>query len=357
MSCVFYDEKHDSSECYRAKGMTLEERQRCVKVKGGCFKCLKLGHGFKSCFYNQKCPWCGKKHVLLMCREVDQRKAVSSVNCAEDRENIVEAGLTSVLKSPKVFLQTLRVKLRNGEREIFVRAVLDSCAHRSYVLESTAKKMNYQTLGKQKMIHLLFGGLKTEHQGYRIFVSGVNRASEYNFVVLSKGMIVDEIPSIEDGPWIGELKQREILLSDVDQTNEPVSLLIGADVIGKLQTGNMFDLKSGPTAIETRLGWTLIGKRRQEEISNVDTALVVTSLLIKEVDVSQLWSLDVLGIKDHMEPDSKEAHKIKTELRIRGSVRIDEKERYEVRLPWKENHPAQATKYLQKRDWSRFLRI
>lgn len=50
------------------------------------------------------------EELLLMCREVDQRKAVSSVNCAEDIENIKEAGLTNVLKNPKVFLQTLRVK-------------------------------------------------------------------------------------------------------------------------------------------------------------------------------------------------------------------------------------------------------
>lgn len=192
--------------------------------------------------------------------------------------------------------------------------------------------MSYQSLGKQKMIHLLFGGLKTEpqeHQGYRIFVSGINRTDEFNFVALSKEMIVDEIPSIEDGPWIGELKQRGIMLSDGDQIKEPVTLLLGADVLEKLQTGNMFDLKSGPTAIETRLGWTLIGKRRQEKTSNIDTALVVTSLLIKEIDISELWNLDVLGNKDQVETDSKGTHSIKTELRIRQSVTVDESGRYE----------------------------
>ncbi|GFT01512.1 uncharacterized protein TNCV_270161 [Trichonephila clavipes] len=52
---------------------------------------------------------------------------------------------------------------------------------------------------------------------------------------------------------------------------------------------------SGLTAIETKLGWTVIGKVS----SNVETAMLTTSSLhVWNVSVKELWELDVLGITD-----------------------------------------------------------
>jgi len=41
--CVFCNEKHDSSQCDKAKIMSLEERQQLTKTKNTCFNCLKIG--------------------------------------------------------------------------------------------------------------------------------------------------------------------------------------------------------------------------------------------------------------------------------------------------------------------------
>ncbi|GFY16301.1 DUF1758 domain-containing protein [Trichonephila clavipes] len=72
-----------------------------------------------------------------------------------------------------------------------------------------------------------------------------------------------------------------------------IGLLIGADNIGKLLTGNLIEFDSGLTAIETKLGWTVIGK----VCSNDKNVMLTTSSLhVRNVSVKELWELDVLGI-------------------------------------------------------------
>ncbi|KAF6207540.1 hypothetical protein GE061_015987 [Apolygus lucorum] len=68
--------------------------------------------------------------------------------------------------------------------------------------------------------------------------------------------ICQAIPGPPHGPWLCELKQRGIQLSD--QGEGPVDVLIGADVAGKIWTGRRIVLKCGLVAMETVLGWTLM---------------------------------------------------------------------------------------------------
>ncbi|GLV40247.1 hypothetical protein CBL_07157 [Carabus blaptoides fortunei] len=55
-----------------------------------------------------------------------------------------------------------------------------------------------------------------------------------------------------------------IKLADTSDSKS-VELLIGADVAGKLFTGNRQILKSGLVAFETLLGWTVVGKAPRRE--------------------------------------------------------------------------------------------
>ncbi|GFS54014.1 uncharacterized protein TNCV_3762211 [Trichonephila clavipes] len=57
--------------------------------------------------------------------------------------------------------------------------------------------------------------------------------------------------------------------------------------------------------METILGWTLSGKVPDSEISSCN-AMLVASLFVKEMDISQLWILDSLGIQDPSEQKTKE---------------------------------------------------
>ncbi|GFV72637.1 integrase catalytic domain-containing protein [Trichonephila clavipes] len=85
-------------------------------------------------------------------------------------------------------------------------------------------------------------------------------ASSEKSSVLSEKKICGFISKIEDKHILNELKNKEIILSDLNCKETEIGLLIGADNIGKLLTGNLIEFDSGLTAIETKLGWTVIGK-------------------------------------------------------------------------------------------------
>ena len=323
--------------------MSLEERQEISKQKNACFNCLKSGHSRKFCKYNHNCAWFSKKHVLLMCRGmITDKPSIKKPGDEPMRNKTSESSLSNLSLNTEVFLQTLRVKMRNRGEERIVRAVLDIGSHRLYVLSRTAKELGYKEVGKQNIIHLLFGGEKTEpqeHKGYCIRLSSLNDSYACNFVALDQETICHSISGITRGPWIQELAQKGIQLTDVGRKNEPISILIGADIVGKLLTGRLQNLECGATAIETRLGWTIMGKNSKEKITRVDLTLLAVSMFTQEANVSDLWSLDVLGINDPVETKTKEAHHEQVKNDFRQTVKINVTGRYEVLLPWKENHP------------------
>ncbi|GFV20469.1 DUF1758 domain-containing protein [Trichonephila clavipes] len=129
----------------------------------------------------------------------------------------------------------------------------------------------------------------------------------------------------------------KIELSDVGGESRSIQVLLGSDVIGKLMTGQRRILSCGLVAMETILGWTPSGKVPDSEISSI-IAMLVVSLFVKEMDISQLWRLDSLGIQDPSEQKTKEElHKASMEHFLR-TVKVDEEERFLVSLPCLDNY-------------------
>ncbi|GFU76802.1 uncharacterized protein TNCV_4519591 [Trichonephila clavipes] len=89
----------------------------------------------------------------------------------------------------------------------------------------------------------------------------------------------------------------EQLMNFLRQEETEINLLIGADVLGKLLTGNSVELKSGLTAVETKLGWTVFGKGSCVK-DNIVTTLSMHSV---NIPVNKLWKLEVLGISSPTE--------------------------------------------------------
>jgi len=337
--CIFCGQNHDSALCMKAKKMTQDERHKISKEKNVCFCCLKTGHSYKFCRYKEKCPWCGKKHVLLMCRDMLSNNA--SENNRVEESTKIQLNLSNVSFSCEVFLQTLRVKLYSQGKERVVRAIFDTASHRSYVLEHHAKKMGFEIVGEQEVVHMLFGGSKSKpqvHKGYQIFVKTLDESYSCSFVALSQKEICQYVPSLSKGPWLQELQQEGIRLTDVDTRDEPVAVLIGADIAGKLLTGNRKELKSGPVALESLLGWTLMGKTNSHSTKKEDAALMTVSMFAEKANVTDLWELDTLGITDPIVKRTKEEHQIQVKENFRQTIKMDSHNRYEVLLPWKEDH-------------------
>lgn len=332
--CIFCEESHASANCEKAKKMSLAERTEVAKAKNACYYCLKTNHSCKFCRLKEKCPWCKRKHVLLMCREV-------SIPPAIEKPKLTDHTLASLSTDPEVFLQTLKVRIVHGNKEKIVRAIIDSGSHRSYISSQVAEFLGYEVLQRRTMIHSLFGGTLTqpqEHNVYQIHIISVDGSYACNFSACQQDTICQNIPKIRRGPWLEELQQKSVSLSDTGPGQQAIGLLIGADVAAKLYTGEIFNLDCGVTAIGTKLGWTLMGKASADSVGS-NSVLTTFSMFTQQADLSTLWKLDTLGIRDPVEKKTEAAHQREVQDQFLETLRLNAAGRYEVLLPWRENHP------------------
>ncbi|GFX61392.1 integrase catalytic domain-containing protein [Trichonephila clavipes] len=175
-------------------------------------------------------------------------------------------------------------------------------------------------------------------------------ASSEKSSVLSEKKICGFISKIEDKRILNELKNKEIILSDLNCKETEIGPLIGADNIGKLLTGNLIEFDSGLTAIETKLGWTVIGKVCSNDKNVMSTT---SSLHVRNVSIKELWELDVLGITDPLLNENTKENFELTDFKNKMKILPDG--RYEVKLPCKcnsENLPSN-----KEVTWKRHLRM
>ncbi|GFW50051.1 DUF1758 domain-containing protein [Trichonephila clavipes] len=122
------------------------------------------------------------------------------------------------------------------------------------------------------MPYALFGGNQTDPKPHRVFsveVSELRGMYTCNFEVLSERKICGLVPKINDQNILKELRGKKIHLTNSSCEGAEIDLLIGADVMGRLLTGNVLTLHSGLTAVESKLGWTVFGKRNFVERINL----------------------------------------------------------------------------------------
>ncbi|KAG5869803.1 hypothetical protein JTB14_037538 [Gonioctena quinquepunctata] len=291
--CVFCGGIHDSEGCFKAQKLSFVQKKNTLSDKKACFRCLKIGHMSRRCRSRLKCVICGKSHVTLMCADLPSNKITPADQLSGSRdkegtktENQVLANHTSA----HVFLQTLRVKISSGDRTREVRVLIDSGSQRSYVLKSTVLRMGYVPKRTECIRHCLFGGTQTSEQRHNCYDIKLTQ-DDYSCTLeaLDQPKICNEIPSIFYGAWMEELKTLHIDLHDT-LGSDPIEILIGADVAGKLYTGRRHILTCGLVAVETLLGWTLMG-RIPSDLPNFSTTLTVHSLFVKDATITKLWEL------------------------------------------------------------------
>ncbi|GFW34848.1 DUF1758 domain-containing protein [Trichonephila clavipes] len=157
----------------------------------------------------------------------------------------------------------LASSVKSSDQERKVRVLIDTACENSYISESVTSILKATPLREETIIHSLFGGNETKpkhHSVYSIEVSDLKRSYACCFEVLSEKKICGFISKIEHKRILNELKNKEIILLDLNCKETEIGLLIGADNIGKLLTGNLIEFDSGLTAIETKLGWTVLEK-------------------------------------------------------------------------------------------------
>ena len=226
-----------------------------------------------------------------------------------------------------------------------MHAVIDTGSQNSYVLKEMTDQLEYKPLAKQDMVHLIFGGEKsdvTTHNKYLIRVGNMDGSYCCKFQAFDERVICSDVPPVTKGSWLQDLEKLSVSLTDVCSKEKSVAILIGADVAGKLLTGRVHVLENGLTAVETYLGWTLMGKvptKAPLVNERVNLAVSAISMYAKNAEIKDLWSLDVLGIRDPIDHKNQKQHDAEVEEAFKQIITKNIDSRYEVQLPWIECHP------------------
>lgn len=344
--CIFCSGEHASESCFKAQQISLEKRRETVSKKRGCFRCLKIGHQAKQCRKHLKCLVCNRSHVVLMCPAIPAEKSHGPKALSDAAERVLkndevvkEPALANYTQCPdQVFLQTLSLTLKGPQGQKTVRA-----SQRSYILRDTAAQLLYRPKRTEQIAHCLFGGseMVVGHSCYNVTVFGKNRSLE--FEVLDQAVICGSLSSTLHEPLKSELYSLGIEISDKFQSG-PIELLLGADILGSFFTGKQKVLRCGLVARETYFGWTLVGKTQSAETRS-STVTTTLNLLVNNCSLSELWELETIGIKEPSDKKTKEEAALAARDLFLQTVKVNDEGRYEVRLPWWDDHPPLPDNY------------
>lgn len=313
--CIFCNSvQHKSKECPTAMQWTTEERSQKVREANVCFRCLFGGHRSKFCKVKTVCEKCSERHVTIMCRMVQQPDPAlhaGNIDCT-------------------IYLKTLMVKVGKVE----ARALLDDGCSRSYITKGLAKRLGLQASGTEVTSHTLFGGVNTEMMVHNIYdVELRSRTHDFacSIQVLEQESICCSLPRVTDPVLLNKLKQRGVTLSDLGPNPPGIDILLGSQALGSLLTGRIEVLGCGVSAIETKLGWSVLGAVRKKKAQHT------VNYCMLNADVPKLWELESIGI-ENMAPQLKNGSD-ESYAQFEHTLKVNSEGRYEVALPWLEGHP------------------
>ncbi|GBM08089.1 hypothetical protein AVEN_123001-1 [Araneus ventricosus] len=268
--------------------MTREEKKTAVLRKGLCLVCLRNGHMAKKCHSNVRCVLCLKRHYAILCPEL--LNTSKNVFPKQDKKEENTSTLFTIPSSPKtIYLKTLVVRLKNGGRSQYVRALLDDGSHRSYIEKDLARELRLLPSGKETLSQGLFGGNQTpeaENYRYTINVERIDGKFSCQMSVLDQPKIYTTLPRVREKHLLAELENHGIVLTDIGAETPPIRFVLGAD----------------------------------------------------NFEIPKIWELENLGIVDPTERKATKLLENETLAHFQETVKkIDN--RYEVALPWLAGHP------------------
>ena len=348
--CNRTSHKFTTCEFFLAK--SVKERSSFVKKHRLCHKCLSSRHRTPDCKKTRTCSVEGCNgtfhHTLLhYSNETKQRdeplQEKSTVSTQTGQEKTV--GCAVMRPDPHsnsdVYLCAVPVVVSHNGKEVCTYAFLDQGSTHTFCSSDLVNSLqidgSYSTISLQTI-----NGIKRDCSSTvcELIISDLDNE---NLFVLPNVFLVDKIPvkpnkirnkNILDMPHLQDISFKEL-------GGAEVSVLIGADV------PEMFCIRSyrkgthgGPTAIETPLGWSLLGP----SLSPSFTTNCKVNFIRKQEDdlhqlVNTLWDADFqpgMGVLDT--PNSSEDRNALQ--RLTTSITTTDDGHYQLPLLWKKDYPS-----------------
>ena len=355
-TCVYCSEMHFSTSCQKITD--INARKIILKRDKRCFTCLKKGHNAEQC--DKSCRKCKRRHNQSICPEqtINSPRNTTKPPHYESgeqsaRDNEISSTTTATTTSEnanvehRVLLQTATAIATNeeGTKSTTIRLLFDDGSQRSNVTDSLQSRLQLKPLKTEKLNLNTFGESKFKKQSGNV-VNLQLRKSEHDDPITIAALTFPVICS----PLPTKVCTSYAHLDGLELADEPCSsgrsidLLIGSDYYWKFVTGETKRGKEGPIAVNSKLGWLLSGPINE----TVDRSFITHSNLIidrhnspfqqNQDDVladtlKSFWETESIGIRSISEPSANAD--VKTE-----SFEINVKrngDRYEVKLPWKED--------------------
>ncbi|GFR32712.1 transposable element Tc1 transposase [Trichonephila clavata] len=296
ISCIFSDCPLSSQDCQEISNKSYEDRKSEVIRQRCCLVCLKPGHMAKKCHSGVKCLICGRRHYVLLCPDLCKENPSPKDKRIYEEENLTEALLTNIPAEQEVYLKTIMIILRHKGKEIRVRALLDDGSHRSYVEKGLVDELKLCPSGKESFSQGFFGGgisPAVEHGRYTVTIKSLDRKYSTKISLLDQQKICSTLPRIRDESLLADLASRGIKLTEVGKDTPPIRVLLGADVLGSILTRRIEVFPSGVSAVETLLGWTILGLGRKKPVVNMVMLNLQSIELprIRDIETDELYCI------------------------------------------------------------------
>ena len=349
-TCCYCQQPHSSSECTNVG--EVQARREILKSSGRCFNCLRRGHVVGTCRSQNLCQHCKKRHHTSICekRGTQNPQLTTPAKPALNPDALPFESTTTALCTGEVktvLLQTARVRIYNPsspQSAVELRILLDSGSQRSYITERAQRLLQLRAEGELRLSIAAFGSAREDPKVCAIVKVGMEMKGHPHLYpsLLVVPMICEPLighpisECIERNPHLASMD-----LADLSECGSSlnVDILIGADYYWEIVTGKVCRGRDGPTGIHTKLGWVLSGPTRFGDGNVCHTNLATTHVLLVDTQLDQclqsFWDLETSGIRSTEKTVYDE---------FSESITFCEG-RYQVSLPWKQQHKPLPENY------------
>ncbi|UYV64167.1 hypothetical protein LAZ67_2006889 [Cordylochernes scorpioides] len=201
-----------------------------------------------------------------------------------------------------VLLATARIKIKNGLGKLCTcRALLDSGSQVTMITKGCCERLGLVQRKSDRMI-IGVGNTPVQHSSSTVSVTfcPLNNSEEFSVEAVVTGVLTSEIPNfrLKDPNWP---TLKSLKLADPEfYIQAPIDMILGADIYTELMLNGSISLGEGlPMAINTRLGWVLLGKLMGTSESNTEVCnLSLQSEPELEFVMKRFWEIESVPSPD-----------------------------------------------------------
>ena len=352
--CPLGDGEHSLVNCPQFLAMSVAQRYDAVQKHRLCMVCFSRTHWIRNC-RAKRCGEgnCRKNHHALLHRSSEGPAAQisDSTASAQSQSQSEHAGTGTAQRKLHVLLQVVPIRLHGPAGSVDSFAMLDMGSTCSLLCKSIADELGL--IGETHQLDLSGIRERTLLTSSKVDVSLSSCQGSKRLLKIKGVWVVDKLNLPEISIDMSQEKNRWSHLNDLELPSVQggkVQMLIGSDAIDVIQP---LEMRSGPKgapfAINTPLGWTVVGPTNSVVSSNSESIFRVDVVPDPDTELNRFvkdwWTTESFGcLYDIKNPKSIE-DKRAIEIMEKTTKKVNN--RYQTGVLWKDSsHLSLSSNYV-----------